>query len=249
MLYAALGFWLAIVVLSAWGVHTLWSGMVKPRVVNVALLPGTLVAQMGHVLGLLVSGGTVNNTTLIRDDDAASPQQTPDPKPRIPVIGPVLVGMLPLVFCALAIFLAARYLGGKAVEEMTYHRAAQQLPVSWPAFWDLLRNHINLMEQTFGAMLRLSRDDWRPWVFLYLLVCFCVRMAPFPGSMRGALGAIVIVSILIALLGMMTPRAESFVHDGWGVLSLSVSTLSLLLLFTSITKGFVALVQLLRNNA
>ena len=53
MLYAALTFWLLVVMFSAWGVHRLWSGLIKPRAVNFVLLPGTLVAQLGHVLGLL----------------------------------------------------------------------------------------------------------------------------------------------------------------------------------------------------
>ena len=45
VLYAALTFWLLTVVLIAWGVHRLWCGMARPRVVNAVLLPGTLVAQ------------------------------------------------------------------------------------------------------------------------------------------------------------------------------------------------------------
>ena len=64
MLFAAMTFWLVTAVLSAWGVQQLWRGMVAPRVVNAVLLPGTLVAQLGHVLGLLITGATVNNATL-----------------------------------------------------------------------------------------------------------------------------------------------------------------------------------------
>ena len=56
MIYFAVTFWLLVAVLTAWGVHQLWSGMLKPRTVNSILLPGTLVAQLGHVLGLLVTG-------------------------------------------------------------------------------------------------------------------------------------------------------------------------------------------------
>ena len=56
MLYAALTFWLLVIVFSAWGVHWLWSQMIKPRAVNTVLLPGTLVAQLGHVLGVAAHG-------------------------------------------------------------------------------------------------------------------------------------------------------------------------------------------------
>jgi hypothetical protein len=249
MLYAALGFWLAIAVLSAWGVHGLWSGLVKPRVVNMVLLPGTLVAQMGHVLGLLVTGGTVNNTTLIKDDETGAPEQTPDPKPRIPIVGPVLVGLLPLLLCAVAIFFAAKHLGGPAVKDMTFHEVKQSLPVSMPSFWQLMRDHITVMEQTFGAATRIDASSWKPIIFLYLLVCLSVRMAPFPGNLRGSLGAIVVVSLLAALFAAITPKTDTWIRDGWSVLSLAVATLSLLLLFTTLVYGGVALVRLLMKNA
>ena len=52
MLYLALTFWLLVIVLTAWGVERLWSGMVRPKILNTVLLPGTLVAQIGLVLGL-----------------------------------------------------------------------------------------------------------------------------------------------------------------------------------------------------
>ena len=111
MLYATLTFWLLVAVLTAWGVHHLWSGLLRPRTVNSILLPGTLAAQLGHVAGLLVTGATVTNTTLYKDDDSGAPEMTNDPKPRIPVVGSLIIGMLPLLSCALAIFFVTRYLG------------------------------------------------------------------------------------------------------------------------------------------
>ena len=73
MLYAALTFWLLVIVFCAWGVHALWSGLIKPRAVNTILLPGTLVAQLGHVLGLLITGNQVQNTALMSDDEDGKP--------------------------------------------------------------------------------------------------------------------------------------------------------------------------------
>ena len=75
MLYAALTFWLLVVVFTAWGVHHIWSGLLKPRTVNLLLLPGTLVAQIGYVMGVLVSGGTLR-TGILHTLDKVKPALT-----------------------------------------------------------------------------------------------------------------------------------------------------------------------------
>ena len=97
MIYAAASVWVTVVMLLAWGVHHLWSTIVKPKVVNGVLLPGTLIAQLGHIVGLLITGGTVNNTALMRGDEKGSPGTDPSPQPKIPVIGPVIVALLPML--------------------------------------------------------------------------------------------------------------------------------------------------------
>src|SRR3989304_852994 len=98
MLYVAMTFWLLVCVLAAWGVHRLWCAIVPVRVLNALLLPGTLVALLGHILGLLVTGATVRTATLYKDG-SGDPETTTHPKPRIPVIGPAIIGMLPLLAC------------------------------------------------------------------------------------------------------------------------------------------------------
>ncbi|HSW46259.1 MAG TPA: hypothetical protein VLM89_11885, partial [Phycisphaerae bacterium] len=111
MEYAAITFWLLVIVFSALGVHRLWSGLVQPKVVNTVLLPGTLVATLGHILGLLITGGTVENTSLIKDDESGEPQTGKDPKPRVPIFGAVIIALLPLIGCAIAIFAVSHYIG------------------------------------------------------------------------------------------------------------------------------------------
>ena len=139
MLYLALTFWLLVIVLTAWGVHRIWSNMLQPKVLNTILLPGTLVAQVGHVLGLLVTGATITNPTLYKDDESGDPETTPDPRPRIPVIGPVIIGLLPLVACAVAIFCVARFLGTPVLANMDTSVVGPVLPTTMSGVWAMLR--------------------------------------------------------------------------------------------------------------
>lgn len=247
MVYAAFTFWLMVIVLTAWGVQQLWRGMIKPKVFNIILLPGTLVAQLGHVLGLLITGATITNTTLIKDDDEGEPETTPNPQPRIPVVGPIVIGMLPLVACGVAIFFLARFLGRPVIGSMDTTIVGPHLPTTMHGFWELLRSQITLVESFFAAATAVAPDDWRGLVFLYLLVCLTVRIAPFPGYLRGSLGAIVVLGISAAVVASLFDVADPRVQSGWATLNLTVATLLFLLLASLLVRGGVGLMKLLRE--
>lgn len=248
MVYAALTFWLLVIVLTAWGVHQLWAGMVRAKVLNTVLLPGTLAAQVGHVLGLLVTGATISNTTLYKDDESGAPEQTRDPQPKIPVVGPVVIGLLPLLACALAIYGVARFLGDPVIARMSAQVVGPSLPTSLGGFWDLLRGQVTLVESIVSAIGSADFGSWKTWLFLYLLTCLSVRIAPFPGNLRGALGAILVLGVIGALLSSLTNVADARVQNAWAVLNLTVATLLFLLLISLIVRGGVGLVRVLRED-
>ena len=247
-MYISLTFWLLVIVWTAWGVHRLWSGMIKAKVLNTLLLPGTLIAQLGHVLGLLVTGATVSNTTLYKDDESGDPETTTNPKPRVPVIGPVVIGMLPLLACAVAVYYAARYLGQPILGNLTTHTVGPALPTSLGGVFQMLRDQITLVESLLSAITSADLADWKTGLFLYLLICLCVRIAPFPGNLRGSLAAIVILGIGAATISSLFDMADPRVQNGWAVLNLTVATLLFLLLVSLIARGGVGLVQVLRSE-
>ena len=240
-------FWLLVIVLTAWGVSRLWGDMIKPKAFNTLLLPGTLMAQIGHVIGLLVTGATISNTTLIKDDESGAPETTADPRPRIPIIGPVVIGILPLLSCALGIFLVARYLSNPLPASLP-GVVSNRLPISLPGWWELVRNLVTLVEATFAAVTASDFSIWRTWLFGYLLVCMAIRMAPFPGYLRGSLGAIVVLGVGASLLASLFAVEDPRVQSGWVVLNLTVATLMLLLVSSLIIRGVVGLVRALRED-
>ncbi len=249
MAYIALTFWLLVIVLAAWGVHRLWSGMIKPKMLNSILLPGTLIAQLGHVLGLLITGATVSNTTLYKDDESGDPETTTDPKPRVPLVGPVIIGMLPLLACAVAIFFVARHLGRPILVNLTAGSVGPILPTSMAGAWQMLRDQITLVESIVAATTVADLTNWRTLLFIYLLICLTVRIAPFPGNLRGSLAAIVILGIGAAMVSSLFDMADPRVQNGWAVLNLTVAALLFLLMASLVVRGGVGLVQVLRNNS
>lgn len=249
MLYAAMTFWLLVIVLTAWGVHHLWSGMIRAKVLNTALLPGTLVAQIGHVLGLLVTGATISNTTLFKDDESGAPETTPNPKPRIPIIGPVVIGLLPLLACATGIYFVARLLGGPIMGDIRFSVVGPVLPMSLTDGFQMLRDLVSLVESTVAAIATANFHNWKTWAFLYLVVCLTVRAAPFPGTLRGSLAAIMILGIGAAAASSLFDVADPRVQNAWAVLNLTVATLLLLLIVSLLIRGAVNVTKLLREQA
>lgn len=247
-LYAALTLWLLVIMFSAWGVHRLWSALVKPRVVNSVLLPGTLVAQLGHVLGLLLSGNSVKNTKLMGDDEKGDPKSDTPEQQRLPILGPILVGLLPLAACAAGLYIAARLWGGGVIGRdpaQTTLRVPQGLPTTLPGVWELLRGSITLMENMLNTILHSDLPNWPTVLFLYLAVCLTVRMAPFENNRRGAIGAIFLAAIVIAVLAALIPAAHDVVLSSWPILSFSVGMLLFLLLVSLLVSGVVGFVRIL----
>lgn len=248
MLYAALTFWLLIVVFTSWGVRRLWSGMIQPKVFNSVLLPGTLIGLLGHVLGLLVTGATIRETTLFKDE-SGEPETTSNPKPRIPVIGHVIIGLLPLLACGAGVYFTAKYLGGSTVSNINDDVVGPKLPTSIDGFWQLLRDQITLVESTVSAIGSANYRDWKTIVFFYLLICLVVRMAPFPGNLRGALGAILLIGVGGGVASSVFDLADPRVQAGWSVLNLTVAALMVLLFASLLLRGLTGLVSVIRHDA
>lgn len=248
MLYATLIFWLLVIVFCAWGVHWLWSRLVKPRVVNTVLLPGTLVAQLGHVLGLLVTGNSVRNTRLMGEDEKGEPTSDSPEKQRIPVIGPVLIGLLPLIACAACLYVAAVSLGRSMLMERASPDLPQALPYTLAGLWELLRTSITVTENMLDAIVSSNLMNWANLLFLYLAICLTVRMTPFEGNRRGAIGAILLSGLVIALLASAISPVEGAVQSSWPILSFAVGMLLFLLIVTLLISGIVGLVRILARN-
>lgn len=244
MEYAALTFWLFVIVFSALGVHRLWSSLVQPKIVNSLLLPGTLVAQLGHILGLLVTGGTVNNTSLVKDDDSGEPETGSDPKTKVPVVGSIITALLPMAGCTVAIYWTAHYFGTPILEAMKGNQFNQlALPTSLSGFFVTIRGALSLVEHLVAVVRASDLQNWHTLLFLYLVICLTVRMAPLTGNLRGSLGAIFLFGVIAFLIGQMTKSETGAFASAWPLIIFCVAVLLLLLIFSLLVTGAVNLVR------
>lgn len=241
---AAMTFWLFVIVFCALGVHRLWSSLLEPKIVNSILLPGTLVAQLGHIVGLLVTGGTVNNTTLVKDDDSGAPQTGTDPKTRVPVIGSIIIALLPMAGCAIAIYWTAAYFGTQFIEAMKSSQFNQMvLPTGLPEFFLTLRGGLHLVEHLLNVVWASNLREWQTALFLYLVICLTIRMAPLTGNLRGSLGAIALFGVIAFVFVQLTKPEGGVFTSAWPLVIFCVAVLLFLLIFSLLVRGAVGLIR------
>ena len=106
-----------------------------------------------------------------------------------------------------------------------------------------------MVESSVAAAVSADFASWKTWLFLYLLVCLAIRIAPFPGNLRGSLVAIVVLGIGAAVLNSALDVRDPRVQNAWAVLNLTAATLLFLLLTTLLIRGAVGLTRLLSHEA
>jgi len=248
MTYVMLAFWLLVMMFTAQGVYRLWTGMVQPRWVNAALIPGTLLAQLGYVTGTLLTGGTVSDVTLFGDQDG-QPRQGGSTGRRWPMLGTTVAAVAPLVLCAAGIGLAVKYLGGTAIHPLFTESLSKAFPSTVGSFWGLLRDLVGLTEQTLGGLFSVNLLNWRTFLFVYLLICLSVRLGPLPNHSRPAIIAIGLVTVVAAICGSVFAGARAYLETIWLMLSLVVGVLMLLLVISLLIRGGIALARIVAGKA
>jgi hypothetical protein len=244
MLIAMFIWWLAIAVLAALAVQKLWRGVISARALDLGLLPGTLAARMGYALGVLITGGTVQRLSLVESEEG----RTDDAGGALAWLRSTFAALLPMLGCAAGIVLLVRWLGISSAQSMLTQRAAASVQFSLAGAWEFLRDTVDLLQSSLSAALRSNPFDWRYWVFLYLLICLTLRLAPSRANLRPALLAVLLMGVVLAIAGFLTPDSLSLLRRGWGVLSLVVATNLLLLVLTLLARGAVELIRTLRGG-
>jgi hypothetical protein len=122
------------------------------------------------------------------------------------------------------------------------------LPTSVPAFWEWLRNAIGLVESASHALFSVDYDQLDAWLFVYLLTCMTVRLAPLPGTQRGAVVGILIIGLLAFVTSLFSPVAHETVERLWNLGSFATATLLFILILSLTLRASVGLFKIIANR-
>lgn len=237
MVYASTCLWLIIVVLLADGVYRIWSSILKAKVVDGVLLPGTVIQQIGQVVGLLITGATAAPPIPAKD---GGPPTIPAPQPKIPFFGPMIVALVPMIGLAICIYTVASQMGLGIVAKLPKELVERRTPGTLNGVWDQLRGLITLAEATLNALRQSDANGWTIFLFVYLLHSLSVRLAPLPGKVFNHVGAIAAFGAIAALMGSIVPSLPDAIVRSWPVLTLTIGWLTLALLVSLCIKAIVS---------
>ncbi len=256
MFYLALTFWLMIGLLEAYGIFKLFEGLVRPRWINLVLLPGTVIAETAHFLAALLTGAPVREAKLVSDEPVG---QSDGGEPRgIPVLSPLLTALLPILAGLTVIYVLYADFDDRVVKafasplhpgQTLASQLTQELTWRLGGWFRMARDLAALVERLLDALIDSGRSGgWKSWAFVYLTACLAVRMVPLRGNLRGGMAAIVLVGLLAAGLGRLLERVDAGLHDAWPLLAYVIALLTLLLLVGLLVRGAVALAFVLADK-
>ncbi len=238
MIYAAASIWLMLAVLLAWGVDRLWADLAKPKTLRIILFPGTAIAQLGRIIGLLITGAKVVQVAA-PDGEGGGKTKGADWEPKLPIIGPLIVALLPMAFLAIVIYIVGVKLGYPVLVNLPADEVSTAVPMTLSAFWDQVRALVTLCQGTLDAVRAADTEAWKISLFIYLMACLTIRLAPLPGNIRGHLGAIIAFGITTALIGTVLDGLPNLIQRAWPLLALAVGWLLLMLLLSLLVRAAV----------
>lgn len=247
VVYFMLAIWLVLSVLLGRGVYQLLTGLAKPSWTNVALLPGTAVSELSYVLGCLVSGGEVRKAKLLDSSagKATGGTQATGSK-RLPWLSPLVASLVSLAACTCCIVVVHSLLGGPVIRQFAVPTALvlpQAPPASWAGFWSALHGQLDLLRRFSETLVDLRWLDWRVPLFVYLVACLSVRLAPAGRPLRPIMLATAILAVAVSLAGLVSKGFGNLVADVWPLLTYVWVSLLWMMGMLLIVKAVLGLVK------
>ena len=253
MIYCMFAFWLLAIVFAARGMLKLWGQMVKPKVVAWAVLPGTLVSEVLHMVACLLTGAEFRPRKLLESED--DPRPVSAEKGGMKYLTPLLTAMLPLIGCMALIVLAGAQLGGDVFEGADFEDVSvtSSIPyLSEGTIWTILENQVHVLDAQFSnlgnALWSWPWMNWRSWLFVYLMICLIARMAPNGRPLRPVLAGTVVIAAVTAAVVAVLSTDEGWLHSLWPILSFTWATAATLLALTLCIRGAIGLANVLRGR-
>jgi len=148
-----------------------------PGVYRFIVMPGVVVHELSHAIGCLLTGARIVEIRLFSRHGG----YVKHTRPRLPVLGPVIVSMAPLFGGVLFIYIIALLMDYSGIGYLDPARPVGALATLW-------------------SFLAANAARWHFWVFLYLLVSVAASLGPSNRDLRNALVGLVVLGLVLAAI-------------------------------------------------
>ncbi|MFA6963587.1 MAG: hypothetical protein WC227_02635 [Patescibacteria group bacterium] len=172
--------------------------------------PGVIIHEMSHFLACLLTGAKVTKVVVF-DTSGGSVEHE---KPRIPVIGQVLISFAPFIIGTGIIYFMSLHLGLKPVN-------LKEIDLSVGGILSYAKSMVS----------PINFADWKNWLIFYIVLNVIVTMTPSKQDFKNmALLLILILVVLVAAFKFL-PMAGYFSFVPVEKITILLSSIVLLLIF------------------
>jgi len=207
---SAIGFFLIVVILS-FVIDFFLSHSFLGSKYRFFLAPGVIIHEMSHGFACIFTGAKVSEMALFEKDGG----HVKHTRPRIPVIGPAIISLAPLIAGILIIYLTSKYLNSAEYNPFNKGYGVNSL----------LEANINFAKN----LLHLSI---RNWILLYIVISVAVTMTPSRQDFSNAFFPLLFLMLIFLIVSKLTHILLPV--SSFNLLLLSVINLLILMLVLSI---------------
>ena len=250
MIYVAMGMWLFLILLTGMGVYRMWTKHLGGAVADWILLPATVMSELAYSAGRLITGRPAYGGIISPQNPSADACRTAiSGKGGFPVA--MLSSFLVLVVCGVTLGVLGKWMGDGAIGAFVSpdwifesNLLPGTIPTGWDAFWNTVTYQVELLRRFCEGWTRLDWGNWPSPVFVYLSICFSVRLGPVRHDWRPTLVVTAMLLLLLAGAATLIEPLRDVVNGWlWRLLTYTWGLLLFLLVVTLIVLGIVHLAR------
>jgi hypothetical protein len=190
--------------------------------------PGIIIHEVAHAVACLLTGAKIQAMNMF-DKDGGKVEHY---KPKIPIIGQILISIAPIIVGVIVIYFLSRLIGFRPID------------LSGVSF-----SHNNFLDLLKKVIISFNTHGVRNGIILYLLFSVSVTMNPSVQDLKNVLLSLTLIGVAIYLVyhySNLRPNINAFIPDQLTLILSTVITLLILCLIFSII--FFAISKLVKPN-
>ncbi len=228
----------------SFSIKKLWSKYLKSKVLNAFLFPGTAVHDLSHALLCLVTGTTIKDLNIFKQENGGLQYD----KPKVPILFDFFIATAPIFGCASVIVLISLVLGNPIRVDETL---SKEVTFSTKAVFDYAKDFLDIIWLTLNEFWDHGFRTISSTIFIIASIIFTVSMAPHKGDIKYIVpGFIIIGSILFGLeligISLLDNKWwDNTLDRSWIITTYIISILLTVLFISSIIVGIIKAFKLI----